>query len=60
MKTLIVTQKLCVHCVRRLSFFKQLRGEIYCSDLCHQQKSEEALARVKAGLHGNTEHAVCP
>jgi hypothetical protein len=47
-----------VQCEQELSFFERLRGELYCSDVCHQQKSREAIARVKAGLHGITEHAV--
>ena len=58
MENLIVKQKLCVQCEQELSFFKRLRGELYCSDVCHQQKSRDAIARVKAGLHGITEHAV--
>jgi predicted amidophosphoribosyltransferase len=58
MKDLIDTQKLCVQCEQELSFFRQLRGDLYCNDLCRQQKSREAIARVKAGSHGNTEQPV--
>jgi len=35
-----------------------LRGELYCNDLCHQQKSKEAIARVKAEAYGCDEQAV--
>ena len=55
----IVKQKLCVQCEQELSLFERLRGELYCSDVCHQQKSREAIARVK-GLQGFAEHAVRP
>lgn len=50
MKTLIlkpIVQKLCLQCKQELTFFKLLRGELYCSDHCHQQRSTAAVARAK-------------
>jgi hypothetical protein len=52
MKKLIlkpIIQKLCLQCKQELNFFKLLRGELYCNDLCHQQRSREAVARAKQG-----------
>jgi len=58
MKKLILIKKLCLHCEQELNLFRQLRGELYCNDLCHQQKSKEAIARVKAEAYGCDEQAV--
>jgi len=50
MKTLIlkpIIQRLCLQCKQELNFFRLLRGELYCNDLCHQQRSRAAVARAK-------------
>ena len=50
MKNLIpspMIQKQCVQCNKELTFFQRVTGELYCDDLCHQQRSQEAVARAK-------------
>ncbi len=52
MKTLILKpmiQRLCLQCKQELNFFRLLKGELYCNDLCHQQRSMAAVARAKQG-----------
>jgi hypothetical protein len=57
MKTSMVAQKCCVQCELELNLFQRLKGDVYCSDLCHQQKSKDAIARVKAGFPGDPQTA---
>ena len=56
MKSIILKKRLCLQCEQELTILRRLRGEQFCDDVCHQQNSREAIARVKA--HENIERAV--